>query len=161
MLDGIPGTAPGMGLRVSKKTRLMGVMGLGNGLPRPIEDGSIEQKTLVEVPEACGRCGSAAITFNRDIETPGPPRRVSCFICGWDAYLVLPPQAPVVGAIEIERRGATVKIDAPPVRSARPRRGVDRRKHKTLVPEPPPKYIYKPEKPLEFRPNGGQTFGRG
>jgi len=138
----------------------MGVMGLGNGLPRPIED--TEQRTVVEIPEECGRCGSQAISFNRDIQQRGLPRRVSCFTCGWDAYLVLPSEAPVVGEIEIERqlrgRRTAIKADAPPVRSARPRGGVDRRKHRTIMPEPPPKYEYKPEAPTKFRPNGGHEI---
>lgn len=161
-LEGIPGTAPGMGLRVSRRTRLMGIMGLGNGLPRPVEE-VLAQATLVEVPSSCARCGSAAIMLGRDVAEYGPPRRVSCFMCGWDAFLVLPPLAPVVGCVEIERRGGVVNAEAPRVRSARPRRR-DRRKRPTHVPEAPPKYeeplgryVYEPEKPLpsEFRPNGG------
>jgi hypothetical protein len=152
-LDGIPGTAPGTGLVVRKKTRLMGVMGLGNGLPRPVED-VVVQKTLVEVPDVCGQCGSAAITFMRSTETSGPARRVSCFMCGWDAYLVTPSAAPVLGAIEVERRGVVVANDAPRVRSARPRR-IDRRKHPSSVPEPPPKYAYKAERSTNFRKNNG------
>ncbi len=151
-LADIPGTAPGMGLRVSRKTRLMGVMGLGVGLPRPVED-VVVQRIVVEVPDVCGRCGSQAIMFNRDIETPGPARRVSCFTCGWDAFLVTAPLAAVTGVVEIERQAlgtrTTVKVDAPPVRSARPRRNTDRRKRR---------YTYCPERPVKFQRNGGVSL---
>ena len=147
-LDGVPGTVPGMGLRVTrrtKKTKMMGVLGLGNGFPRPVEsEEPVVQNTLVEIPEECAKCGSAAITFARDIATPGPPRRVSCFTCGWNAFLVLPPLAPVLTIPTIERhklgqRELIADPDAPPVRAARPRL------EKTARPR---KYVYKPEKPI-------------
>jgi hypothetical protein len=137
----------------------MGVMGLGNGLPRPIGEPGVAQKTLVEVPDECGQCGSAAISFTREIMALGLPRRVSCFICGWNAFLVMPSEGPVLAPIEIEQRAlgrrATIQADAPPVRSARPRGGIDRRKHPTNIPEPPPKYDYKPERPLKAAHGGG------
>jgi hypothetical protein len=142
----------------------MGVMGLGIGLPRPVED-VVVQQTLVEVPDTCGRCGSFAISFTRQVMLLGLPRRVSCFMCGWDAFLVMPSEAPVIAPIEIEQRAlgrrATVAADAPPVRSARPRGGIDRRKRPTNIPEPPPKYAYKTERPLRAAHSYGVEFISG
>lgn len=140
-IEGIPGTTKGTGLRVSRRTRIMGLTGLGHGLPRPIEEGT-EQRVLVEIPDECPSCGSAGV---RCAPEPGLglPRRVSCFSCGWDSFLVRPPQAPVVNDILVERgygggHRVLVPLPAPAVRAAAPRR-VDRRKRRRIFPEGPPK----------------------
>lgn len=88
-LDGVPGTAPGAGLRVSRKrkTRVMGLMALGEAPPRAIED--LEQRAFVEMPTVCGKCGGPHLIWQYEAGTDGPPRRVHCHSCGWDAFFVM------------------------------------------------------------------------
>jgi len=129
-LENIPFTSRGMGLRVSRKTKLMGVNGLGMSAPRPVEEGS-GQRTVVEVPEQCEKCGAFAVSLLRGADY-GMPRRVSCFMCGWNAFLVTPPQAQIVTAVERERgfaAGSRAVVQLPPTtRPVLPRRRDGRRR---------------------------------
>jgi len=120
-LNGIPYTTPGAGLRVGRKTKRTGLIGLGEILPRPIV-GAV-QSTAIEMPTECGRCKSAALTFQKETATPGTPRRVSCFMCGWNAFFVTPLLAqaivlaePSVGRLKLVEiaRAASGHPEPPP-----------------------------------------------
>lgn len=170
-LDGIPGTKRGMGIRVRRSTKLMGVTGLGVVLPRPVDGEGAGQRTVVEVPARCPRKGCDSLHIRQPLcrgcgrPTAGErvclscgrdgndDRRVACGTCGWDSYIVTPPQAQVVVPVEREKgllpgNQAVVKLEGRPRPPARPRR--DRRKKPIR---------YRPEPPAGFRRNGGvQVF---
>lgn len=104
-LDGIPLTAPGAGLRVSRKrrkTRVMGLLALGDAPPRVVEE--VEHRAFVEMPSICGKCRSLNLVWQREVGTEGRPRRVFCVVCGWDTFFVMASQAPIpVLTVPVER----------------------------------------------------------
>jgi len=138
-LDGIPGTVPGAGLRVSRKkhkTRVMGLMALGEAPPRAIEEA--EQRAFLEMPTACGKCKSPNLIWQHEVGTEGPPRRVWCFSCGWDAFFVMASQGKIpvltvpvqVGQVDPKLEQVRVEDVARrvrPIESAKRRRGPTQR----------------------------------
>lgn len=105
-------TRNGSGLRVRRKTRLMGLMGLGDAPPRITED--VEQNVFLDsVPSKC-KCGSAAIVFQAEVGQRGVPRRASCFTCGRDWFLVMATDAAIqpdpVKEVGFESRGSKAKV---------------------------------------------------
>jgi hypothetical protein len=143
-LDGIPGTAPGAGLRVGRrkhKTRVMGLMALGDAPPRAIEEA--EQRAFLEMPTECGKCKSSNLIWQHEVGTDGPPRRVWCFSCGWDTFFVMASQGTIpVLTVPVQVGQADPKIEqvrvedvarrVRPIESAKRRRGPSRRQMRPL-----------------------------
>jgi len=153
-LEGIPYTTRGMGLRVGRRTKLMGVNGLGTGIPRAVEGEGLGQRTVVEVPDQCPECDSYMVRLAHEAGTLGVPRRVSCFMCGWDAFLVMPPEAQITTPLERERGFAVgsrvvVKVETAAVRPAQPVRRDGRKRPR----------VRRTPVPSTFQRNGGvQVF---
>ena len=61
----------------------MGLLGLGERPPARIP--GVRQHAVEIRPERCGQCQSRAV-FEDRVE----PRRIYCYACGWDVWIVAP-----------------------------------------------------------------------
>ena len=88
-----------MGNQRGHHKNLMGLLGLGNR-PPPRWVG-VEHRATRLMPEACDKCGATHLQLDG--------RRVSCWLCGWDVFLVTDRVELIPHVLEERRRAPAGK----------------------------------------------------